>query len=193
MTLGSLAEIISAVGAIAAVIAASFAARAALKTNRQHSSEIELIRHEGVRSEEREQRSQADQIACWATIDRDSNMPTVCWINHSGLPVYDLTFWVVMPPFETVTVRYSIGPPRHEERNLRRVEEKVRTVGSADNSTVPWTRILDTGKFRSAVSFRDIFGTWWLRGFDGVLLRCACADEADEKAAAMAHDIAGQR
>ena len=107
---GSVAELLSAFATIAAVVAATFAARAAIRTNNQQSVQLAFL-EEGEHRRERESvRSQARRVACWVSLVKSTNEPLVHWTNLSGLPVYNLTFWVATP-FGVTATKYSIGPP----------------------------------------------------------------------------------
>lgn len=92
MEIGSLADVLSAFGTLAAVLAASFAAGAAIRTNNQQTRQLALL-EEGERRRQNEvERSQADTVACWLSLDKQTKQPIVHWTNLSGLPVYNLTF-----------------------------------------------------------------------------------------------------
>lgn len=188
MQVGSLAELLSASGSILAVIAASFAARAAIRTNNQQSAQLAVL-EEGERRRGREnERAQAEKMACWVSLDKDTDEPLVSWTNVSGLPVYNLTFWVVMP-FGVTATKYSIGPPGDGPRGLRRVQLELRNLGDAQKANTSWSDLLDRGVLRSAVSFRDVGGKWWFRDFLGVLVPCDDGSAAEVAARAAARDL----
>lgn len=188
MEIGSIAELLSASGTIAAVLAATFAARAAIKTNNQQSAQLAVL-EEGERRRERESESvQAETVACWVSLDKDTEQPVVNWTNLSGLPVYNLTFWVAVP-FGTVATNYSIGPPGDGPRGLQRVQQEIQTLEQAQEVAASWPELLDGGALRSAVSFRDVGGKWWFRDFLGGLNSCGNGLAAEAAARAAAYDF----
>ncbi len=184
MDVGSIADLISASGTVAAVIAATYAVRAAIRTNKQQSTQLAVL-EEGERRRERESaRSQAEKVACWVSLDKETDQPIVSWTSVSGLPVYNLTFWVAVP-FGTIATKYSIGPPGNGPRGLSRVQHELRNFGQTQECAVSWSELLDRGTLRSAVSFRDVGGKWWFRDYLGVLVQCndgAAAEEAAQVA-----------
>jgi hypothetical protein len=182
---GSLAELLSAFATIAAVVAATFAARAAIRTDNQQSVQLAVLEDGEHRRKRESVRSQADKVACWVSLVKETNEPLVHWTNLSGLPVYNLTFWVATP-FGVTATKYSIGPPGDgPPRGLRRVQDALRELGEAQDAQVSWSSLLDKGILRSAVSFRDVGGKWWFRDYLGILTECH-DDLAAEQAARIA-------
>lgn len=190
--LGSMADMIAAFGAVAAVVAASIAARAAIRTNNQQNRQIALIVEREAKNDALLKRRQADQVAAWAKIDRERGRPTVQWVNRSGLPVYNLDFWVTLPPFDAVRVSYKIGPPDAEVRSLRRVDSAVHKSALEGGPNVHWAALLDSGQLRAALSFQDIHGVWWFRDFMGVLHECVDEQAVNSQAEVQVARISGR-
>lgn len=167
MELGSLADLLSAVGTLAALVAASVAAWAAIRTSDQQGRQLaQLEEGERRRQAESDQRDAA-RIAFWTGVNHDG--PAVWYVNGSGLPVYGLRLAVVLPG-RTVDLSWaSLGPTSAGERPLKRVRTTLSAHTDLDREA--WVASLADGTFRCAAVFRDAANRWWLRDYFGVLSR----------------------
>lgn len=166
MELGSVAELISGFGTLAALLAASVAAKAAIQTNRQQGKQLNYLEDaERRRQVEADQRDAAN-IAVWTGIG-DEGRPAVRLVNNSGLPTYDLTVWMTVPG--NLQVDYQVHGPT-DGRILRRASKEI--LQWADGiDDLDWARFLADGQLGCAATFRDASNRWWLRDFNGALSR----------------------
>jgi hypothetical protein len=163
LELGSFADLLSGFGTVAALVAASVAARAAIKTNNQQGVQLRHLEEAEKERREREEQRVAGVVAAWAGMD--DNGAIVRFVNGSGLPVYDLSIWVLTPD-RLFCVEYATHGPTSNSRPLRRVGIDLNTYATDADVWASW---LNEGKFRAAAVFRDTTNKWWLRGFDGSL------------------------
>lgn len=178
MDVGSLPEILSAIGTLGALVAASVAARSALRTNKQQTLQLQSLEDNQNRQRVREAREQASAVAAWIGIFDE--LPSFRFINSSGLPIYDFTAWVATPD-ELFEVDYTFVPPSTEMRWLDRVRSRI----IVDSSGFPpgyWEGLLDRRELLAAITFRDCSDRWWLRDFQGVLEAHDSGDIAKEEA-----------
>jgi hypothetical protein len=171
--LGSVAELLSAFGTLAALVAASVAAWAAIRTSDQQGRQLRRLEEaERRRQAELEQRDAA-RIAFWTGVNSDG--PAVWYVNSSDLPVYNLRLAVVIPGWSTDLVYTSLGPTQ-SERPLKRVRSALLAHRDVEERT--WVEHLEHGAFRCAAVFRDPSNRWWFRDYSGALSR-----QDDERAA----------
>jgi hypothetical protein len=162
---GSLAELVSAFGALAALFAAGIAAKAAVNTNRQQTRQLAHLEES-----ERRRRTDADQkdatkIATWTGLD--DGRPVIRLINQSGLPVYELTVWVKLGGSLLKVPYVAHGPA--ETRVLRRATAAILAWAESQEEATDWGQIFSNRGFLCATTFRDTSNRWWLRDFEGVL------------------------
>jgi hypothetical protein len=181
--LGSVAELLSAIGTLAALVAASVAAWAAIRTSNQQGRQLrQLEEAERRRQVELEQRDAA-RIAFWTGVNSDG--PAVWYVNSSDLPVYNLRIAVVVPGWSADLVYTSLGPTQ-SERPLKRVRAAL--LANRDVEGGAWVAHLERGAFRCAAVFRDPSNRWWFRDYSGVLSR-----QRDERTAVEALERQGDR
>ena len=167
MELGSVAELLSAFGTLAALVAASIAARAAIKTNDQQGRQLQYLERANMERQRDLEAAQAAKIAVWIQQD-EAGAPHVWWLNASGLPIYSSTF-TVTSPLTITQVKYSIRGPGGKPYEVARVSRKFLSDAEVFNSS--WSDWFDQDALHVAISFRDASGHWWLRDFSGFLLQ----------------------
>jgi hypothetical protein len=180
--LGSLAELLSAFGTLAALVAAGIAARAAIRTNNQQADQLrQLEEAERRRQVEAEQR-EAAMVALWPGVNQDG--PAIWYMNRSGLPVYGLLIRARIPGRTFELTWQSLGPAFRDDP-LGRMRREL--LAHAPDGTRPdWAGLLESGQFWCAAIFCDTAGRWWLRDFRGRLSR-----HPDEDAARRELDASG--
>lgn len=165
MQTGSLAELLSAFGTLAALVFAGLAARAAMRTSRQQGEQLRLLEEAERRRELEAEREDAERVAFWTGVTGEE--PGVYYSNQTGLPVYELTVLVLVPGLAW-EVHYSALGPADRPRPLKRVRRTL-TARPDDTATVDWVGLLATDAFRCAAVFRDTAGRWWTRDTSGLL------------------------
>ena len=165
--IGSVADLVSAFGSVAALVAASVAAWAAIHANRHQGEQLRRLEEAERRRGAEADRNDAARVSLWTGVNSDG--PAVWYANESGLPVYGLEVSIVIPgtPFR---VEWASLGPRVRDGILRRVRDKL-FAHTRDVAEVDWVGLLETDRFRCAAIFRDTSGRHWLRDFDGTLSR----------------------
>jgi hypothetical protein len=166
MEWGSVAELLSAFGTLAALGAAAVAARAAIRTNNQQSVQLAHLEDADKERSQAAERAQAEKVACWISLDKDSANPRPVWINGSGQPVYNATFFLATPG-KVTEVRYAVASPSASKATLFRAQALL--LGDQGSEVRSWEELLDGERLRAAVVFRDTGNRWWLRGYLGHL------------------------
>jgi hypothetical protein len=165
--LGSVAELLSAFGTLAALGAAGIAARAAIRTNNQQAEQLRQLEAGDRRREVEQEQRDAAVVAFWTAWNPEG--PGVWYSNSSQLPVFDLRIRVLIPGRSFVITYLSLAPTtRH--RPLNRVRRML-LAHEAATEPIDWERLLGEGTFRCAAMFRDSSGRWWTRGPTGLLYR----------------------
>jgi hypothetical protein len=177
MDIGSLAELVSAFGSLAALLAAAIAAKAAVETNRQQTRQLAHLEDAERRRKADIDQKDAARVAAWTGLS--DGLPTVWLINESGLPVYELTIWITVPG-DLVRVRYESHGPT-ESRILRWATKEIIDWGDAHGG-VDWPQSFSVGEIVCAITFRDASNQWWQRDFEGVLSQKLGRDDALESA-----------
>lgn len=176
MELGSIAELVSAFGTIAALVAASVAVRATIKTNNQQGVQLRYLEDAESRRRVEADQQDAARIAVWMGID-DDGQPVARLANDSGLPTYELSVWVAIST-DMLRISYQVHGPTNGARILRRVRNELLGYSERD-SPIDWAELLATGQLSCAATFRDASNRWWLRDFDGTLVRKPDRDVAE--------------
>lgn len=175
MQWGSISDIVTAVAAVAALVAATFAAHAAIKTNVQQGLQLERLEAADRERLAAEERKQAELVAAWLGLDRaDSPVPVVRWSNSSAQPVYDVTYFM-STPFATTEALYRFAGPT-EPTTRPRAQQAL--LSAQDELVESWEQLLAEDQFRVAVTFRDSGNRWWLRDYFGTVTK-----QVDEQAA----------
>ena len=167
MQLGSIAELVSAFAALGALAAATVAAWAARGTLRGQRSELSLLREQHNRRIEKDDRAASSKVAVWARTDRGEKA-VLRYINASGVPVYALTVWAVIPGHR-FDVFYTVIGPTATSRTLRRGSEELQGLVVEKCPDVDWVWLLRNEKIVASATFRDLNGVWWHRALSGVL------------------------
>lgn len=175
MEWGSVGELVSGVSALGALVAATFAARAAIKTNNQQSRQLDHLEKAELERREAARREQAEMVAAWISLDKTSDLPQVWWANSSARPVYCVTLFL-STPYGTAEARYNFGGPT-ESRSLPRAQKALLEHPGAAR-VASWTQLLNDDSFGIAVAFRDSASRWWFRDYTGML-----TSHADENSA----------
>jgi len=155
--LGSFAELLSAFGTLAALVAAAIAARAAIRTNNQQAEQLRQLEAAERRRETEQEQREASSVAFWT--GHNSEGPGVWYANFSDLPIFDLLIRVTVPGRSFVITYLSLGPTERH-RVLKRLR---RILLVPDGDPVDWEQLLEEGSFRCAAMFRDSSGRWWTR------------------------------
>ena len=182
MEIGSLSDLLSAIGSLTAVVAASIAARAAIQTNNQQSTQLRYLEGSEQRQREEREREQASKVAAWMALGMEDylDLPVCVWANSSGLPLYDITFYVALPN-KLVRTKYSaLGPT--STTDLPRVHRAIMRDAPVGADKMTWVKLLDLRALRAAISFRDVFDNIWLRNFSGELIKHSTMAAAERDA-----------
>jgi hypothetical protein len=161
------AELLSAFGTLAALVAASIAAWAAIRTNNQQAEQLRQLEAADRRREVEQEQRDAALVAFWTGSNTDG--PGVWYANFSQLPIFDLLIRATVPERSFAITYLSLGPTAHH-RPLNRVRRML-IAEEAAGDPIDWDRLLAEGTFRCAVMFRDSSGRWWTRDTTGLLHR----------------------
>jgi hypothetical protein len=160
---GSVADWVSAVATVAALLAAAYAARAAFR-------QLGVLEQQERDRREAHDIRDAARVAVWARIDVERGLPELRYINASGMPVHDLTLWVVTPE-KTFEMHYVVDGPSAESKTMKRGTDELRRQIEISAYRPDWTRLLESGGLLCAAAFRDSANRAWLRDFHGLLTR----------------------
>jgi hypothetical protein len=185
LEIGSLSEAVSALATVGALVAASIAGRAALQTNRQQSKQILLQEQAEIDRQSDRRQSQASRIASVVVLEQRDDRPSIAWINGSGVPVYDVTCFVIVAD-RMIAINYRTSVGGSKRRKLGRVTEKLHEEFTFTRAE--WRALLSSGRLMTAIKFRDANNVWWCRGFDGTLTEHPNNNAATTQVADLYHE-----
>jgi hypothetical protein len=180
ISVGSIAEWVTAVAAFLALVFAARAARAAQKST---DAAIELLGLEKTREDRADERDrarakadaqalQADYVAAWI---RSLGIDAVSWVvtNGSALPIYDVVLLVIDERTGEVAIRHDVpmippgGTPSPPFKAVGHVGDPL--SGILLGLVVPLPAGSKTHFGVGSIEFRDTAGRTWRRNYKGVL------------------------
>ncbi|WP_243061175.1 hypothetical protein [Nocardioides sp. SR21] len=171
--LGSVAELLTVLAAVAAIVTAWKASVKShklqeslndLEQQRESRTQQELAR----RAEADERAEQADHIAAWLGKSKFADYVRVIVSNGGGLPIYNVEMTLVRPSDWVGVLRERRGMLTPEGRSA--VDVRLNDLGSAE-LLVPRAEWDDDWrvKYRVAIEFDDSAGRRWIRDPNGRL------------------------
>ncbi|QJY50110.1 hypothetical protein [Pseudonocardia broussonetiae] len=158
---GSVADWVSASATVAALLAASYAARVAYR-------QLRVLEDQEEYRQRAEKIRDASRVAVWVRIDAMSALPELRYVNASGMPIYDLVLWVATPE-QTFTIVYVVDGPSAESKTMVRGTDDLQRQICESTYRPGWTQLLESGHLVCAAAFRDSVNRRWFRDFHGRL------------------------
>lgn len=184
---GTVPDWLAGVGALAAVVFAAMAARAALRTNDQQTYQLAQLERSEQRRADTERRALASSVTAWVRAERDEPAE-VNFINGGRLPVYNLAV-VLTCSSQRATIHYAVRGPHADPIMMKRVTLELRRMLSEEGvrENNDWQPLVARGLLTVAISFMDSNGSWWARYAEGELtefpdrLAAQCAISAEHR------------
>ena len=158
---GSVPDWISAAATVAALLAASYAARVGYR-------QLKVLEVQEQDRQRAERIRDASRVAVWVRVDEVRALPELRYVNASGMPIYDLSLWVVTPG-HTFRVVYVVDGPAAESKTMVRGTADLQRQITERAYGPDWTHLLKSGRLVCAVTFRDSVNRTWFRDFHGRL------------------------
>lgn len=162
MDWGSFPDWIAALAASVALLFARSAVMAANHTNQSQAAQVARLEEEARDRVAVERRAQADKVAAWLVIAGSTAEPSVRFVNHSGLPIYDAVV-TCSTPWGDEFVSYPAMSPQASPHELRWVNEKIVEGRAGAGEERSWQDLHSRNLLPLTLTFTDVGGRRWRR------------------------------
>jgi hypothetical protein len=175
---GSWPDWIQSIATVGALVFAGLAAKAAIRTSNQQSTELEAMRRDELDREGEKRRSQAAQVGIWLD-PHTERYPDVFLYNASRLPVYDTTVQISLDS-TTRSRKYAVRIPNSAPHVLEYMTQELRSALTDLNVPVDdQFELISMNRLAVKMCFMDSSGAWWSRTNKGKLMHHSTQAEAE--------------